>query len=184
MFGNISGLWQETQAQYFRETGKQNSGLQWTSALIQQIWQVAWGQWEHRNAILRNSNNLVTQTESVMITSWIQMELETGIQGLLQGDRYLFDDRQVAKSSKWTVDYQVSWLDTEPSMQLKMDCSIRMLSFHYGTFHLITNGTVYVIFKHLIQQSITKTALMDCSISRIMERSKKINPKTLLSYPV
>jgi hypothetical protein len=40
------------------------------------------------------------------------MELETGIQGLLQGDRYLFDDHQVRKYAKWTVDSQVSWLDT------------------------------------------------------------------------
>jgi hypothetical protein len=47
-----------------------------------------------------------------MITSRVQMELETGIQGLLQGDRYLFDDHRVAKSAKWTVDSQVSWLDT------------------------------------------------------------------------
>jgi hypothetical protein len=40
------------------------------------------------------------------------MELETGIQGLLQGDRYLFDDHQVTKSAKLTVESQVSWLDT------------------------------------------------------------------------
>jgi hypothetical protein len=65
MFGNISVLWQEIQAQGFREIGKQNSGLRWTSALIQKIWQVAWDQWEHRNAILHNSENLVTQAEAV-----------------------------------------------------------------------------------------------------------------------
>jgi hypothetical protein len=47
-----------------------------------------------------------------MIASRIQTELETGIQGLLQGDRYLFDDHQVEKSVKWTVDPQVRWLDT------------------------------------------------------------------------
>jgi hypothetical protein len=41
MFGNISILWQEIQAQYFREIGKQNPGLRWTSALIQKILQVA-----------------------------------------------------------------------------------------------------------------------------------------------
>jgi hypothetical protein len=40
------------------------------------------------------------------------MELETGIQGLLQGDRCLFDDHRVAKSAKWTVDSQVSWLES------------------------------------------------------------------------
>jgi hypothetical protein len=92
MFGNISVLWQEIQAQLFQEVGKQNSVLRWTSALIQKIWQVAWYQWEHRNAILHNSENLITQAESVMIASHVQMKLETGIQALLQGDRYLFDD--------------------------------------------------------------------------------------------
>jgi hypothetical protein len=112
MFGNISVLWQQIQAQYFREIGKQNSGLWWTSALIQNIWKVAWYQWEHRNAILHNSENLVTQAEAVMIASRVQMELETGIQGLLQGDRYIFDDHRLATSAKWTVDSQVSWLDT------------------------------------------------------------------------
>jgi hypothetical protein len=43
---------------------------------IQKIWQVAWDQWEHRNAILHNSENLVTQAEAVMIASRVQMELE------------------------------------------------------------------------------------------------------------
>jgi hypothetical protein len=47
-----------------------------------------------------------------MIASLVQMELETGIQGLLQGDSYLFDDRRVAKAAKWTVDCQVIWLVT------------------------------------------------------------------------
>jgi hypothetical protein len=92
MFGNISVLRQEIQAQYFRQIGKHNSGRLWTSALIHNIWQVAWDQWEHRNAILHNSENIVIQAESVMIASRVQMELETGIQGLLQDDRYLFDD--------------------------------------------------------------------------------------------
>jgi regulator of sirC expression with transglutaminase-like and TPR domain len=46
------------------------------------------------------------------MASRVQMELETGIQGLLQVDRSMFDDHRVAKSAKWTVDSQVSWLDT------------------------------------------------------------------------
>jgi hypothetical protein len=111
VFGNISVLWKEIQAQYFQEIGKQNSGLRCTSALIQ-IWQVAWYKWEHMNAILHNSNNLVTQEEAAMIASQVQMELETGTKGLLQGDRYLFDDHRVTKSAKWTVESQVSWLET------------------------------------------------------------------------
>jgi hypothetical protein len=75
MFGNIYVLWQEIQAQYFQEIGKQNSGLRWTSALIHNICQVAWDQWEHRNKILHTSENLATQAEAVMIASWFQMEV-------------------------------------------------------------------------------------------------------------
>jgi inhibitor of KinA sporulation pathway (predicted exonuclease) len=37
MFGNISIMLQEIQAQFFREIGKQNSGLRWTSAFIQNM---------------------------------------------------------------------------------------------------------------------------------------------------
>jgi hypothetical protein len=40
MFGNISILWQETQAQYFIERGEQNSGLCWTITFINKTWQV------------------------------------------------------------------------------------------------------------------------------------------------
>jgi hypothetical protein len=75
-FGNISILWQDIQAQYFQEIGKQNSGLFRTSALIHNIWQVVWDQWEHRNAIFHKYENLVTQAESVMIASRVHMELE------------------------------------------------------------------------------------------------------------
>jgi hypothetical protein len=48
----------------------------------------------------------------VIIASRVQLELKTGFQGLIKGNRYIFDDRRVAKSVKWTVDSQVSWLDT------------------------------------------------------------------------
>jgi hypothetical protein len=63
--------------------------------------------------ILHNSENLVTEAEALMIAYRVQMELETGIQGLLQGDMYLFDDHRVTKSAKWTVDSQVSWLSNK-----------------------------------------------------------------------
>jgi hypothetical protein len=43
-----------------------------------------------------------------MIASRVQVELETGTQGLPQGRKYLFDDHRVAKYVKWTVDSQVS----------------------------------------------------------------------------
>jgi hypothetical protein len=73
---------------------------------------VACDQWEQSNVILHNSENLVTQADAAMIAYRFQMELEIGIQGLLQGDRYLFDDHRVEKSAKWTVESQVSWIDT------------------------------------------------------------------------
>jgi hypothetical protein len=62
-----------------------------------------------------------------MLTSRVQMELETGIQGLLQGDRYLFDDHRVAKSAKWTVDSQVSWLYTVAEVRQAYTVSLTRL---------------------------------------------------------
>jgi hypothetical protein len=55
------------------------------------------------------------------------MELENGIQGLLQGDRYLFDDHGVAKYAKWTVYYQVSWLDTVAEARQACAISLKRL---------------------------------------------------------
>jgi regulator of sirC expression with transglutaminase-like and TPR domain len=95
------------------------------------IWQGAWDQWEHRNAILHNSENLVTQAESAMIASRVQMELETGKQGLLQGDRYLIEDHRVAKSTKRTVDSQISLLDTVAEARQAYTVSLTRLG---GTF--------------------------------------------------
>jgi hypothetical protein len=41
---------------------------------------------------MHKSENLVTHVESAMTAYQVQMELETGIQGLLQGHMYLFDE--------------------------------------------------------------------------------------------
>jgi hypothetical protein len=67
-----------------------------------------------------------------MITSRAQMELETGIQCLLQGNNYLFDDRRVKKSVKWTVESQVSWLDTVSEARQVHTISIMRIIHHYG----------------------------------------------------
>jgi hypothetical protein len=132
MFENTSILWQEIQAHYFREIGKQNSELHWTSVIIHKIWKVAWDQWEHRNAILHKYEKLVTQAEAVMIASQVQMELETEIQGLLQGDNYLFDDRRVSKSTKLKVNSQVNWLDTVAEARQMFTVSLTQL---WGLFN-------------------------------------------------
>jgi hypothetical protein len=59
-----------------------------------------------------------------MITSRVQMELETGIQGLLKGDRYLFDDYRVTTSAKWKIESQVNWLDTVP--EARQACAVSL----------------------------------------------------------
>jgi hypothetical protein len=98
--------------------------LRWTSALIQKIWQVAWDQWEHRNAILNDSENLTTQAEAVMIFSRVQIELATEIQGILLGDRYLFHDHLLERAFKWTVDTHIDWLDTVA--ETRQSCTVSL----------------------------------------------------------
>jgi hypothetical protein len=55
--------------------------------LIQKLWQVAWDQWDNRNEFLHKSKNCVYLSEAQKITSHMQAELATVIQGTLRRDK-------------------------------------------------------------------------------------------------
>ena len=52
IWGHWSWRWADVQQAYYQFLGKRQSGRRWLSLLIQQVWNTAWDQWEHRNAIL------------------------------------------------------------------------------------------------------------------------------------
>ena len=67
--GSLSPLWQQVQHDYLLFIGSRRSSLRWVSALICKLWDVAWDQWEHRNGILHETENEVTehQLENVKV---------------------------------------------------------------------------------------------------------------------
>ena len=55
MWGMWSWRWAEVQHAYYQFLGKRNSGRRWLALLIQQVWNTAWDQWDHRNAIFHRA---------------------------------------------------------------------------------------------------------------------------------
>ena len=55
--------WAAVQQQHYQFLGKRYSGRRWLASLIQQLWNTAWDQWEHRNAIFHANEALRLQAE-------------------------------------------------------------------------------------------------------------------------
>jgi hypothetical protein len=66
LIGQVSTVWKEIHHQYFLFLGKRNSDERWAVRLfIQNLWDVEWDQWEHRNEVVyKKENYLVTQEEA------------------------------------------------------------------------------------------------------------------------
>jgi hypothetical protein len=82
--------------------------------LIQKLWRVAWDQWGHRNDILHRHENLVNLAEAAVIATHVQEELAIGIQGMLSGDKYLFQEHRMATTLDWPTEKKIEWLDMVP----------------------------------------------------------------------
>jgi hypothetical protein len=80
--------------------------------LIQQIWQVVWYQWDHRNNILHWHKNLVTLAEVAVIANRVQEELAIGIQGIRSYDKYLFQEHRVTTALDSPIEKENEWLDS------------------------------------------------------------------------
>jgi hypothetical protein len=109
MLGNIHINWRETHAQYYRELDTTYSSLHWTSMITQKLWQVAWDQWDHWNEVLPKSENYVSLAEIQKVTSRMQEELSTGIQGTLHRYTYPFQEHGVANTLLWPIEKHIKW---------------------------------------------------------------------------
>jgi hypothetical protein len=55
--------WVEGQHNYCSTIGSLRTGCRWLIEIIKKLWKVAWDQWEHRNVILHEQDNLVRDLE-------------------------------------------------------------------------------------------------------------------------
>ncbi len=61
--GWISREWTKAQQAYYQSTKSLRTGRRWTIALIKKLGDIAWDLWEHRNGVLHESQNVVSETE-------------------------------------------------------------------------------------------------------------------------
>jgi hypothetical protein len=80
--------------------------------LILKLWEVVWYQWDHMNDILHQHKNMVMLVEAAVITTRVQEELAIGIQGILSGGKYLFQEHHAAMALDWLTEKKIEWLDT------------------------------------------------------------------------
>ena len=85
--GRTSKYWEAAQAHYYKWINSRKSARRWISALIQKIWDVAWDQWQHRNATLHQEETTASQRR---IDQAIEEHLNQGARNLRGANRRFF----------------------------------------------------------------------------------------------
>ena len=61
--GFVTKDWADSQSSYYCTIQASRTGKRWLIELIKKLWATAWDQWEHRNAVLHEGENLVQLEE-------------------------------------------------------------------------------------------------------------------------
>ena len=88
--GSISQAWRQAQEYYLVFTKSPMTSKRWTSALIQKVFEVAWGQWEHRNGILHDDDNKCNKATELWVNTAIRDQFRVGAGSLPRADHGLF----------------------------------------------------------------------------------------------
>lgn len=107
--GALVTHWQEAQASYLTRIGSRRTSLRWISALIRKLWDVAWDQWDHRNHVLHETENVVTHDERETTALQIRREFLTG-KGLLPASASPLFYGTVERILNKTIPRQQQWL--------------------------------------------------------------------------
>jgi hypothetical protein len=88
--GWISHEWTKAQQAHYTSIKSLCTGKRWAVALIKKLWDIAWDLWEHRNGILHESSNVVSQNELCILDRKI-MDVFSRLQSivLLANDKHL-----------------------------------------------------------------------------------------------
>jgi len=84
MDGWISRKWRDQQECIWKSIKSQKSSLQWTTALIQKMWNVSWDMWDHRNKELHNGEMAKQIILHSAVNAQITRLYEGGTQQLLR----------------------------------------------------------------------------------------------------
>ena len=110
ILGRISTQISSSQTRFYARSHSRRTGHRWTVGLIQQLQNISWAMWDHRNGVLHKDPTRHYQRDLMDTTNQeISKEWQTGGQGLLTQDRFLFRDR--AGVNLKTLPQKLDWLD-------------------------------------------------------------------------
>jgi hypothetical protein len=99
MLGRIGTNFAAAQDAYLRSLLKKRTGLRWTQALINKLWDTAWDMWQFRNGIKHNTITPQIQRELNEVGDLLRQQLIIGTTGVRPRDAYLINsiDRTLTK---------------------------------------------------------------------------------------
>lgn len=108
--GWLSHEWTNAQHAYYLTIKSLQTGKRWTIALIKKLWDIVWDLWEHRNGILSNSLNVVSNKEMCILDRKI-MDTFSRLQSmaLSANDRHLISLKPYRIFNKDMM-YKETWL--------------------------------------------------------------------------
>jgi len=104
--------WESIQQDYLKSIGSHRSVKRWVAALIKKLWTVLWDMWEHRNGILHNTQNIVTELREDLVDHSVKNIYHMATSTLCHTkDNYLIT-ASLSKLLSRTMAYKETWLFT------------------------------------------------------------------------
>jgi hypothetical protein len=105
-----SEKWASIQQQYYNLGKSTRTGRRWATAIVTKLWNIAWDLWEHRNGILHEEENLITQSMTVQLNARVsRVYNDLSSRALRQYDRYLVHQSLYTLLRK-DNNYKITWL--------------------------------------------------------------------------
>jgi len=118
--GWFSPGWRDAQQRYYLATRSTRTGRRWVTALIQKFWDIAWDLWEHRNGVLHEKENLVTESLGLHLNRRVtRVFLALCSRALRATDRHLVQ-LPLSKLLERNANYKTQWLEVaEPTLRVE-----------------------------------------------------------------
>ena len=109
LLGRVSHRFTLHQHHRLRALNRRTTGQAWIAQLIQQVWDISWGMWEHRNNILHSPEHPDHLATREQVWASISSHMELGDSHLLEQHKYLLQT-PLDRMQQWTLDQQQRWL--------------------------------------------------------------------------